>query len=795
MVGASVNLATETAMVRVVVGNAADDIDLERGVSQSKGPNALAVHLAELLTSRGYAASVRDSSKAVGAAASDRAHERQQRLKDVTRRLVVATVLAGSCLLGHLLHFWPGGVPQALQHLHSPAVHAALSLFAMVGPGREIMVEGWAALRRGSPDMNSLVAMGACAAYGVSTIAYAIPSLAWSTFFEEPAMLLAFVLVGRTLEARSKIAASSSLLALQELLPMKARLSLDAGKWAEVPAAAVSRGDLLVVLPGDRLPVDGCVVSGRSSISEAALTGEPLPVPKAKGDTVTAGTVNCEGVLTVRAERAGSHTAMADIVRAVEAAQGRQAPVQRLADQVAGRFTHGVMAASATTFLFWSTIGVRLFPQVVVRLGGAAASGSTAAAVMAGLQLAANVLVVACPCALGLAAPTAVLVGTSAGARMGLLVRGGDILEAASHIDTVVFDKTGTLTAGKPRVRAVAVTTGTSEAHVLSLAAALERRANHPIAAAIGAHAEEIGSKHLSAEEGSVQQEPGCGVRGVVHGHKVAVGTVEWLQQLGASGDAPELPANGPQGVSRVAIAVDGAIVAAVQVADVLRADAAATVAALKKMGARPILLSGDQQSAVEEVAAAVGIAPADAYGRVPPAGKADVVMRLQAGGASVAMVGDGVNDTAALAQAEVGIAMGGGVDAAAEVASIVLLGDHPMQVVDALKLSRATLQKIRQNLVWAFGYNLIAIPVAAGALLPAYGVALTPSLAGALMGFSSVAVMCNSLLLRREGFASAGPVIESSESASNKLSKDVTAMTTDLKSQELPTVHTPVKA
>eukprot|EP00208_Stichococcus_sp_RCC1054_P001455 CAMPEP_0206141838 /NCGR_PEP_ID=MMETSP1473-20131121/14353_1 /ASSEMBLY_ACC=CAM_ASM_001109 /TAXON_ID=1461547 /ORGANISM="Stichococcus sp, Strain RCC1054" /LENGTH=960 /DNA_ID=CAMNT_0053536563 /DNA_START=260 /DNA_END=3142 /DNA_ORIENTATION=+ len=771
VVGASVNLATETAMVRVVLGGgdnaAAAAATAEEGRSsptqQASGDHrsaSLAVHLAELLTSRGFAASVRDTSAAATRkGATDRAAERQQRLRDCAQRLIVAVALAATCLAGHLVHFWPGGMPAALEHLCSPPAHAALSLFAMLGPGREIMTEGWCALRRGAPDMNSLVAMGACAAYGVSCVAAAAPKLAWGTFFEEPAMLLAFVLLGRTLEQRAKISASSSLLALQELLPATARLSLGGGGWKEVPAAAVGKGDLLTVLPGDRIPVDGAVASGRSSVNEAALTGEPMPVDKSEGDNVTAGTVNCEGALTVRAERAGSDTAMADIVRAVEAAQARQAPMQRLADQVAGRFAYGVMGASAVTFLFWSTLGIRMFPQVVAKLGGAAASGP-GAAVLAGLQLAANVLVVACPCALGLAAPTAVLVGTSAGARRGLLVRGGDVLEAASHVDTVVFDKTGTLTAGRPTVRAVVVAPGGAcdvgtEAQVVALAAALERQANHPIALAIAAHAAQLGAEELTAQEGTVQQEAGSGVSGVVKGHQVAVGSLDWLLANGAKGSVPpDFATSGPAGASVVHVAVDGRIAAAVQVADVLRPDAAAAVAGLQHMGIRAILLSGDMQSAAEEVARAVGIAPEDVYARVKPAGKAELVAKLQGEGATVAMVGDGVNDAAALAQAEVGVAMGGGVDAAAEVASIVLLGDRPMQVLDALKLSRATLQKIRQNLGWAFMYNLVGIPLAAGALLPSYGIALTPSIAGALMGVSSLAVMTNSLLLRREGFA-----------------------------------------
>jgi Cu2+-exporting ATPase len=513
---------------------------------------------------------------------------------------------------------------------------------------------------------------------------------------------------------------------------------------------------------------------------------------------VAAGTVNYDGRLTVRATASGGDTAVADVVRLVEAAQARAAPIQRLADVVAGRFTYGVMGLAAATFVFWAGAGARLFPHVLAPYAASGASRAAATALLS-LQLACNVLVVACPCALGLAAPTAVLVGTGAGARRGLLVRGGDVLEAASHVDTVVFDKTGTLTAGRPSVVRVSRTTLTpdgggggsgaavGEGELLALAAAVERGSTHPIARAIAAAAarsgggpgEGGGAAALEAAEGSFVQEPGSGVAASVGGRHVAVGSLEWISRQGAAQEARRAVASngsgkisgGGGGVSAAALAaaaaeaaaqvasqpghilvyvgLDGRVAGTVEIADELRPDAASTVMALAAAGIQSVMLSGDQEATAQAVGAAVGIPASRVFAGVNPAGKAALVERLRREGRRVAMVGDGVNDAAALAVADVGIAMGGGVDAASEVADIVLLGDRLPQVVDALRLSRATLRTIKQNMVWAFGYNAVCIPLAAGAALPGWGLALTPAVSGALMGASSLAVMANSLLLQ----------------------------------------------
>ncbi|GLI68631.1 hypothetical protein VaNZ11_013109 [Volvox africanus] len=870
---ASVNLTTETALVRVRLprGEGAGGRGVRTGDSGGGGGGgratpggalaALGEKLAQALSAAGFPCKPRDpstTSSSLAAALAAKRAAKVDRLRAASLDLVVAWSLAAVCSLGHLAHALPFA-PSWMHVLHSVPLNAALSAAALLGPGRDILVSGLKALAAGRPDMNTLVGLGAGASFGVSCVAAALPKLGWKTFFEEPAMLLGFVLAGRALEERAKLQASADMAALQELVPAKARLLLTGGeKYSEVPAEAVSPGDLLLVLPGDRLPVDGVVVGGRSSVDESALTGEPLPLTKAQGDKVTAGTVNCDGALTVRAEHSGQQTVIADIVRMVEVAQARTAPIQRLADTVAGKFAYGVMGLSAATFAFWAAVGTRVFPQVL-----AASATGPAGTLLLSLQMACNVLVTACPCALGLATPTAVLVGTSAGARRGLLIRGGDILEAASHVDTVVLDKTGTLTVGKPQVThvhsllsleslvgaagAAASTSGSAADIVLQLAAAAERRTTHPVAQALVRAADQLhpplaaatnataaaaaaagsvatvaaaaadssmtGSRlascsasstssgadgavgplqmDLSVKDGSFVQEPGNGVAAMVGGRRVAVGTLDWLQRqgadvaaaeaalaaygaAGAAGatsplsaedlDFPEPPppavasaaaAAAVQGVgnshSRVYVAVDGAVAGVIDVADAVRPDAWETMDRLHRQGIRTVMLSGDKAAAAAEVAAAVGIAFNDVYADVKPAGKKAVVEQLRSSGRVVAMVGDGINDTAALAAADVGIAMGGGVDAASEVAKVVLMGDQLSQVADTIHLARRTLAKINQNLIWAFGYNLVAIPLAAGVLLPTAGICLTPSISGALMGLSSLAVVTNSLLLQLE--------------------------------------------
>lgn len=770
---ASVNLATETAVVRIVLvtgPQSQTDHDIEvGGDNDDTQRSAVAQRLAHLLTAKGFTTSVRADGAGTSASArvvAEKRELRRRRLMETTKQLAVAWLLASACLLHHVAHWFGGSIPfipsSLAALLSTPLARGALSAAALLGPGRQLVTEGLTALARGAPNMNSLVGLGATAAFAVSSVAAAIPQLGWPTFFEEPAMLLGIVLLGKTLEERAKLRASADMAALSGLLPPQARLLLsDGATWKAVPSETVASGDDVVILPGDRIPVDGTVMGGKSSVNESMLTGESLPVTKGEGDSVTAGTVNYDGRLVVKATASGGDTAVADIVRLVEAAQARAAPIQRLADTVAGKFTYGVMAAAATTFTFWATIGPRLFPNVVLA-STASMSSAAASSLLLSLQLACNVLVVACPCALGLAAPTAVLVGTGAAARRGLLVRGGDVLEAAAAVDVVCFDKTGTLTLGKPVVVNVHVedaqcSKGMDESKVLRLAAAVEAGSTHPIAKAIVKQAEGLSLGKVL--EGSLVQEPGNGVMATVEGHHVAVGTREWVETLSEETD-DSFEATGKQATNAraqeaghilVYVGVDGRVVGSIEVADQIRPESVDVIAALRKSGIRTVMVSGDRKETAMTVAQAVGIQATDVYARAKPVDKSRLVEMLQAGGNRVAMVGDGVNDAAALARANVGIAMGGGVDAASEVADVVLLGDRIQQVVEALHLSRVTMNTIRQNMVWAFAYNVVCIPLAAGALLPVYGIGLTPSVSGALMGLSSLGVMANSLLLQHK--------------------------------------------
>ncbi|KAL3683422.1 hypothetical protein R1sor_001444 [Riccia sorocarpa] len=747
---ANVNLATETAFVQVVRGS-------EPSSEWKNAKQEIGEALAKHLSSCGFKSTVRDDSSHSGKPAFLRKREeRIARLKDSGRRLAVAWTLAAVCLIGHASHFVMNVLPPWAHFFHSNSFHMGLSLVALLGPGRNLLVDGWKSFRRRSPNMNTLVGLGAVSSFTVSTAAVLLPKLGWQAFFEEPVMLLAFVLLGRAVEERAKLRASSDMTEMLNVLPSKARLlvnsSGESSPTMEVPAASLSVGDVVMVLPGDRIPVDGVVKGGKSTVDESSLTGEPLPVLKKSGDEVSAGTVNYNGTLRVEASRPGGETVLGDIVRMVEDAQTRQAPVQRLADEVAGKFCYGVMALSGTTFAFWSTLGPQLFPSVV----------PAASAVLLGLQLACNVLVIACPCALGLATPTAVLVGTSLGARKGLLIRGGDVLEKISSIDTVVFDKTGTLTVGKPVVTRVTPSAGEDihgisnpqwdEKELLAVAAGVERSTSHPIARALVEAASTAGCRSVQVKEETFEQEPGSGAMAIVEGKRVTVGTLEWLQRHGAHGKADEdLEEANTEGETVVYIGVDNQLAGRITVMDQVREESLACVSALQRMGIETSMLSGDKQRAAEAVAAKVGIPKNQVFAGVKPQGKAEYIIQLRKKNKKVAMVGDGVNDAAALAQSDVGIAMGGGVAAASEVASVVLMGDQLTQVVDAVELSRATFRKIKQNLWWAFLYNIVGIPLAAGVLLPVTNTMLTPSIAGALMGISSLGVMANSLALHLE--------------------------------------------
>lgn len=836
--GATVNLVTQVATVAyqpaVVTGD------------------ALAESLIETLTALGFPSQRRDRPKMAGSSAPQVSPLQQQ-----GAQLGLAALLLLLSSLGHLNYFMELG----WAWLDAIGFHWGLATAALV-LCRSILANGWQGLRQGFPNMNTLVSLGALSAYGASLVALLFPQLGWECFFDEPVMMLGFILLGRTLEQQARHRASQSLRQLLSLQPETAQVvverqkpmvdaeTVDAGEDATPtgpantgpaslsllgqPVVSISTdrlrlGERLRVLPGDRVPVDGRVIEGQSTVDESMLTGEFEPVLKCPftgpcpepwpGDRlgqfslpltadltadpgpdpdlaldrtgwVSAGSLNLSGPLILEVTRTGSETTLARIIDLVEAAQARKAPIQRLADRVAGYFSYGVMALALATFSFWYWLGTALWPQVLtpastwmmgmnhVSLGmavaGAAATLGEADPVtsplLLSLKLAIAVLVIACPCALGLATPTAMLVGSSLGAEWGLLIRGGDVLERIEGIDTFVFDKTGTITTGHPQVadlwidpeawsalppevlREIDSATPASdpEALLLGLAASLEAGTRHPLGQAIAQAAAQRQCPQWPVERSFT--EPGLGVAGWVDGWPVRLGNHLWLERGSVVRSAALLAqdqALATQGKTLVTVALGDRALGLIALTDTLRPDAVTTLATLQHQGHAIRLLTGDRAPTARAIAAQLKLTPSQVTAEVLPAQKAAAIEQLQAAGHRVAMVGDGINDAPALAQADIGIALRSGTEVAIETAQVVLMGDRLSDVAEVLRLSQATLGKIRQNLFWAFGYNLVALPVAAGVLLPQWGFALSPALAGALMALSSVSVVTNSLMLR----------------------------------------------
>lgn len=683
-----------------------------------------------------------------------------------------AATLVGLSALGHL-HGVSSLLPFGLNSLIGTLwFHWGVATLALLGPGRAMIRDGWQSWWRRMPNMNTLVSLGSLTAYGASCAALWVPQLGWDCFFDAPVMIVGLVLLGRTLEEQARGRATDALQALMSLQPAVARWVESAQASAQSSLMAVEQvqvGTLLQVLPGDKFPVDGVVRLGQSLVDESMLTGESRPVEKSCGDNVRAGTLNQTQTVVIEATRTGKETTLAQIVQFVEAAQTRKAPIQRLADQVAGYFVYGVMAISALTFLFWMFIGSHLWPEVLTLAHAdsvhAAAVHQTRAVVLS-LKLAIAVLVVACPCALGLATPTAIVVGTSLGAEQGLLIRGGDVLEAVHHLDTIVFDKTGTLTTGIPTVQEYWLSEAElqllqSPEQLLQLAASLEAQAQHPFAVAIQAKARELNLDQLEVTNWS--SHGGLGLAGTVADRQIQLGSPAWIQaQGGAIAETDWQRAEGlaAQGQSVIFLSVDEEYCGGIAVQDSLRSDAIETVQALRQQNLRVMMLTGDQRRTAEAIGQALGLSAAEIYAEVLPTAKAAVIQSLQVEGRRVGMVGDGINDAPALAQADVGIALSSGTDVAIETAQIVLMGHltrstpQLKDVVKAIVLSRATFRTIQQNLFWAFAYNAIGIPAAAGVLFPAFGLLLSPAAAAALMALSSVSVVTNSLRLRNQSLS-----------------------------------------
>ncbi len=597
----------------------------------------------------------------------------------------------------------------------------------------------WGAARHGGTDMNTLVVVGTTAAFGYSVVATLWPSVLAAgggeqhVYFDTAAVIITLILLGRTLEARAKGHTTDAIRKLIDLAPKTAtRMEADANGTLQaqtVPVAALQVDDRLLVRPGERLPVDGIVVEGGSSVDESMLTGEPMPQSKAEGDEVTGGTLNKTGALQYRATRVGRDTALSHIIELVKKAQGSKAPIQRVADRVAGIFVPIVLVLAALTFAVWYLAG----PEPTLTWA---------------LSAAVTVLIIACPCSLGLATPTAIMVATGRGAEGGVLIKGGESLEQAHKVTCVVFDKTGTLTQGTPSVTDLVPTDGTDDIRLLTLAGAVERGSEHPLGEAIVAAAD--GRELPRPQVTDFNAVPGHGVASTVEGATVRVGTVKMMADAGIATDwaEPHLLDLSHQGKTPVLVAQDDQLLGIIAVSDPVRDSARTTVAALHQQDITVVMLTGDRAETAQVVADTLGIDQLRA--QVLPGDKAEQIKNLQAEGHVVAMVGDGINDAPALAQADVGIAMGSGTDVAMEAADITLLRSDVSGVVTALALSRRTMQVIRQNLFWAFGYNALGIPIAAGVFYPMTGLLLSPVLAASAMAFSSISVVSNSLRLRR---------------------------------------------
>ena len=661
-------------------------------------------------------------------------------LTDMTRRFWIGAALAlpvfglamSEMVLGsRILEFVSRPVSNWMQLVFSTPV--------VVWAGRPFFVRGWASIVNRSPNMFTLIALGVGSAYVYSLGATVAPTLFPAGFqrdggvepyFDTSVVIIVLVLLGQVLELRARHQTGAALRSLLSLAPAIAHRLID-GAEDDVPLGLVHTGETLRVRPGERIPVDGVVIEGRSAVDESMITGEPIPVEKSAGSHVVGATVNGTGSLTMQAERVGSETMLAQIVRMVGEAQRSRAPIQRLADRLARYFVPAVVTAAVVAFVGWSVWGPE--PRFALALVSAVA-----------------VLIIACPCALGLATPMAIMVGTGRGATSGVLIKDAEALEILERVDTLIVDKTGTLTEGRPTVETIVTVPGLSEDHVVQLIAGLERASEHPLAAAIVRAAEE---RHLTIPPASdFQSETGRGVSGVVNGHRVVVGTAPMLEGQGIAvaelhGRHDELAARGQ---TVVFAGIDGTLAGALGIVDPVKGSTAEAIQRLQADGLRIIMVTGDSRATAEAVAAELGLSPENVVAEVLPADKRRIVAEWQAAGHTVAMAGDGINDAPALAEAAVGIAMGTGTDVAMESAGVTLVRGDLRAIARARTLSRATMRNIRQNLFLAFVYNAVGVPVAAGLLYPVVGMLISPMWASAAMTMSSLSVIGNALRLRR---------------------------------------------
>lgn len=711
VIDASVNLVTKSAAVRY-------------------DPAAVSPErLIEAVRATGYEAELPATDESSADATSRREDAEEREARELAIKATVS-VVAGIVSMG-ISMLLMGNV---LANYGLLGLTAAILAWA----GRDIYRRAWKAVRHRSADMNTLVALGTGSAFLYSVIATIAPNLfarngiAPDVYYEAVIFIIGLVLAGRAIEARARRKTSEALRRLVTLLPPSARVE-ESGKWLDKPLSDVRSGEIVVVRPGERIPVDGILVEGLSDVDESMLTGEPLPVAKSTGDRVVGGTLNTTGAFRYRATSVGAESVLARIVTLMEDAQSSRAPIQRLADKVSAVFVPVVLAIAIATFLIWYfAAGPTALPHAI------------AAAV--------SVLIIACPCAMGLAVPTAVMVATGRGAEMGLLIKGGEVLQRAGDVDTVVLDKTGTVTEGAPAVAHVIALGPLSDADILGYAAALERHSEHPVAAAIVRAARD---RDLSLDPATdFRSRTGSGVTGKVQGREVAVGNAGLMRELGIAVEDPRRLNKSPsgEGSSELYVAVDGRVAGVIVVSDSLRPSSREAVQKLQGMGVDVLLLTGDRLATAEAIAKEIGVSRVVA--EVLPQDKVAEIRRLQKLGRVVAMVGDGINDAPALAQSDVGISMPKGTDIAIEASDIALMRSDLRGVPSAISLSRKTMATMKQNLFWAFVYNVIGIPIAAGVLYPLTGLMLSPIIASAAMAFSSVSVVTNSLRLRHARIA-----------------------------------------
>lgn len=714
---ASVNLATERATVELLAG------------STPRAAIDAAIRNAGYEPRRAEAAST-------SASTDSREDARNREFSNLKRDFNIAAVLTLPIFVLEMgAHAYPPLHHWLMANFDDQSRYIAFFILATIvqfGPGLRFYKKGVPALMRLAPDMNSLVVLGSTAAWAYSVVATFAPGVlpdgTANVYYEASAVIITLILLGRLLEAKAKGRTSEAIKRLMGLQAKSARVERN-GQFAEIPLDEVVAGDVVQVRPGDKLPVDGVVLSGSSFVDESMISGEPIPVSKGEGAEVVGGTINKTGSFTYRATKVGADTLLSQIIRMVESAQGSKLPIQAVVDKVTAWFVPAVMAAAALTFLVWLFFGPE--PAVTFALVNAVA-----------------VLIIACPCAMGLATPTSIMVGTGRAAELGVLFRNGEALQSLKSTQVVALDKTGTLTVGKPVMTDLAVTSGFERAKVLALVASVEAQSEHPVAAAIVAAAKDEGSS--LGEVSAFEAVPGFGVNAKVGQHQVAVGADRYMVKLGIAVDtfADTASRMGKQAKTPLYAAIDGELAAVIAVSDPIKRSTPQAIRALQAMGLKVAMITGDNRRTAEAIAAQLGID--EVVAEVLPDGKVDAIKRLRAGGRAVTFVGDGINDAPALAEADVGMAIGTGTDVAIESADVVLMSGDLLGVTNAIALSKATIRNIHQNLFWAFAYNAALIPVAAGALYPVSGTLLSPMLAAGAMALSSVFVLGNAMRLKR---------------------------------------------